>query len=80
MIAVDRQRKVVAPAGVRVHRMTGLDDRVLWNLGPPRVRYEDAAIDVALAAGTEFDALAVSPRCASRDVRRRAGCSSRWSP
>jgi hypothetical protein len=71
-IAVDRQRKVVAPPGVRVHRMAGLEQRVLWNLGPPRVRYEDAAIDVALAEPTDFDALAVlASACQSRRTTAR---------
>ena len=66
-IAVDRHRKVVAPAGVRVHRLTGLEDRVLWNLGPPRVRYEDAAIDVALGAVTDLGALGtIAAVCQSR--------------
>ena len=37
-VAVDRPRNVVAPEGIRLHRMTGFGDRVLWNLGPPRVR------------------------------------------
>ena len=66
-IAVDRHRKVIAPPGVRVHRMVDLEDRVLWNLGPPRVRYEDAAIDVALTEPTEYDALGVlAAACQSR--------------
>ncbi|MET1059436.1 MAG: type IV toxin-antitoxin system AbiEi family antitoxin domain-containing protein [Nocardioides sp.] len=79
-VAVDRQRKVVAPAGVRVHRMAGLEQRVLWNLGPPRVRYEDAAIDVALAEPTDFDALAVLAAACSRDGRRLGACEPRWTP
>ena len=42
-----------------MHRRTGLDDDVLWNLGPPRVRYELAALDVAIAADTDLEAISV---------------------
>lgn len=56
-IAVDRHRSLSAPSGVRLHRMSHLRERVLWNLGPPRVRYEDAALDVAAAASTDLGAL-----------------------
>ena len=35
---------------VYIHRMTHLHARTQWNLGPPRVRYEDAALDVAIAS------------------------------
>jgi hypothetical protein len=41
-VAVARSRNLVAPPGVRLHRSTGLLENVRWNLGPPRVRYEDA--------------------------------------
>jgi hypothetical protein len=58
-VAVDRHRKVVAPPGVQVHRMADLHSRALWNLGPPRLRYEQAALDVALETDHPFDALAV---------------------
>ena len=58
-VAVDRHRKLRAPAGVVVHRLGGLNERVLWNLGPPRLRYEDAALEVAAAAETDFAALGV---------------------
>ena len=58
-VAVDRQRKLSAPQGVVVHRLSGLEDRVLWNLGPPRLRYEDAALEVAAAAESDFAALGV---------------------
>lgn len=40
-------------------RMEHLEARTLWNTGPPRLRYEEATIDVALKAATEFDAIAV---------------------
>lgn len=56
-VAVDRHRSLRAPSGVRLHRMSHLRERVLWNLGPPRVRYEDAALDVAAAESTDLGAL-----------------------
>ena len=58
-VAVDRHRRVRSPTGVRVHRVAGFDDRVLWNLGPPRLRYEDAVLDVASRAGSEFAVVGV---------------------
>ncbi|MGI8646131.1 MAG: hypothetical protein ACR2JD_07420 [Nocardioides sp.] len=58
-VAVDRMRGIDAPTGVRVHRKVRLDDRVLWNLRPARQRYEDAALEVALARRDRLDALGV---------------------
>ena len=58
-LAIDRHRKLVLPTGIVPHRMVGLEDRVLWNAGPPRVRIEHAVIDVAADANTDFDAIAV---------------------
>ncbi len=57
-VAVARERHVAGPPGVLVRRRDHLEERVQWHLGPPRYRYEEAAIDVAAAAGTELDALA----------------------
>jgi very-short-patch-repair endonuclease len=66
-VAVHRSRNLVAPEGVFVHRIVGLQERAMWNLGPPRLRYEDAALEVALAAPTEFEAIAVlAEACSSR--------------
>ncbi len=58
-VAVDRQRSLVAPPGVRLHRVTGLGDRVRWNSSPPRVRYEDAVLDLAAESRSGLDALGV---------------------
>ena len=58
-VAVDAARNVVEPPGVRVHRMTRLDERVRWNLGPPRVRYEEAVLDVATEARDRLASIAV---------------------
>ena len=66
-VCVDRHRRLVAPEGVVVHRLARLDERVRWNLGPPRLAYEDAALDVAIAAPSDFDTISVlASACQSR--------------
>ena len=66
-VAVDRQRHLRVPPGVCLHRMAGFADRVLWNLGPPRVRYDEAVVDLAADARTDLDALRiVADACGSR--------------
>jgi hypothetical protein len=45
-IAVARDRRVGAPPGYRVRRTSDFGQRVLWNAAPPRVRLEEAAVDV----------------------------------
>lgn len=61
-VVVPRSRRVVAPPGVVVSRTFLLHDRVQWNLGPPRMRYDEAALDVALAATGEFAAIGAVAR------------------
>ena len=56
-LAVHRERRLSPPDGLTVLRTDRLDEQVLWNLGPPRLRYEEAAIDVAAAATSDFRAL-----------------------
>lgn len=58
-VAVDRQRGLEAVPGVVMHRMTSLDDRVLWNASPPRVRIEEALVDLAAGARDDFAAISV---------------------
>ena len=58
-LAVDRHRRLSVPAGYRLRRLSHLDDRVLWNTSPPRVRIEEALIDVAAAKDDAFGAIAV---------------------
>jgi hypothetical protein len=84
-VAIDRHRKLLLPAGIVPHRLVGLDDKVLWNSGPPRVRIEHAVLDLAAEADNDFDAIAVisnavqsrrttAPRLlAALDSRRRIG-------
>lgn len=61
-VVVPRHRRVVAPVGVEVTRTYGLADRVQWNTGPPRMRYDEAALDVALVASTELAAIGAVAR------------------
>ena len=58
-VAVTRDRRIAAPPELCIHRMTHLHSRAQWNLGPPRVRYEDAALDVAVASKSDLAALDV---------------------
>jgi len=61
-VAVPVSRRVEAPPGIRVVRTRLLPTRVQWNLGPPRVRYDEAALDVALAARDDFAAVGAVAR------------------
>lgn len=67
-VAVDRSRgRPKQVPGVRIHFVTGLHNRVQWNLGPPRMRYEDAVLDVAASARDDLAAVAVlTSACAGR--------------
>jgi very-short-patch-repair endonuclease len=67
-VAVAQYRAILAePTGVRIHHLVNLDERVLWNVGPPRMRYDEAALDVACRAASELDAIAVlANACQSR--------------
>jgi hypothetical protein len=58
-VMVERDRRLACPPGVELHRRRAFGKHVLWNLGPPRVRYEQAAIDVATSAESEYAAVAV---------------------
>lgn len=66
-VAIGADRHLTAQPGVRVRRLRGLDARVQSNLGPPRVRYDDAVIDVAMDARTRHDAIAtLADACGGR--------------
>jgi hypothetical protein len=58
-LAVDRHRAVRVPTGYRLHRTSDFDAKVMWNTSPPRIRIEEALVDVAATAGGEFEAIAV---------------------
>jgi hypothetical protein len=76
-VAVARDRHVIGPKDLTVVRRDHLDDRVQWHLGPPRFRYEEAAIDVATEARSEVAALSELARVTQgrRTTAARLGCS-----
>ena len=53
-VVVERDRRLAPPPRVEVHRRAGFGAHALWNLGPPRLRLEEAVLDVALAAPDEL--------------------------
>jgi hypothetical protein len=57
-VAVDWTRRVEPQPGLRLHRVRNLDDKVAWNLGPPRVRVEVACVEVAHRAHDDLAAIA----------------------
>jgi hypothetical protein len=66
-VAIDVSRRVADRPGVRVHRMAHAIERTAWNLSPPRLRYDEAALDVAAAAPSDFAALGlIAQVCAGR--------------
>ena len=80
-VVISRDRRVVAPSAISVVRTFDLDDRVLWNLGPPRMRYDEAALDVALVARGEFGAIGAVARAVQSQhttaTRMRAALDAR---
>jgi hypothetical protein len=46
-VAVETHRRIAPPAGVQIQRIRGLEERVLWNRTPARLRLEDAALETA---------------------------------
>jgi hypothetical protein len=81
-VAVDRWRSsLVAPEGVRLHHVTRLGSRVQWNMSPPRMRYEEAALDLATEATSDFRAIAaLAKACQSRRTTARRLLTSLASP
>ena len=57
-VAVDRKRTLAPPSGVLIQRVSHLASRSLWTASPPRLRLEEALLDVAAAAGTDHAAIA----------------------
>lgn len=72
-VAVDVARTVRDKSDVRVRRMAGLASRARWNTSPPRVRYEEAVLDVAAVLRREWDLIEV---CAAA-VRSRSTTAER---
>ena len=67
-VVVDQHRSgLVTPADIHVQHLVGFDEKVLWNTTPPRIRYEEAALDVAIRATSELAAVAaLTKACQSR--------------
>ena len=66
-VAVAGDRHLKSPTDVKLHRVDQFDDRVQWNLSPPRFRYDEAALDVAIVADSEFAAItALARACQTR--------------
>jgi very-short-patch-repair endonuclease len=58
-VAIDWTRRVRHQPGVRVHRVLDLEPRALWHVGPPRMRTEEALVDLASHADDEVSAIAL---------------------
>lgn len=76
-VAVDVARTVRDKPDVRVRRMAGLEARSRWNASPPRVRYEEAVLDVVAGLTREWDVIdacsaAVRGRCTTAERLSRA--------
>lgn len=65
-VGIEHPRKKLAPPGVRVHRVIRLEERVQWNLGPPRMRFEEAVLAVCADETSEDGALAVAADACQR--------------
>jgi hypothetical protein len=66
-LLVARQRRLVAPPGVLLHRSAHLAERLQDNLCPPRERYEHAVLDVAESAVDDLSAIAaLADACGAR--------------
>jgi hypothetical protein len=58
-VAIEASRRLSIQPGIRLHRMTGLRDRVLWNLSPPRTRPEETTLDRVQRARSELEVVQV---------------------
>lgn len=56
-LAVAVDRRVTHRPGVVVRYCAGLEQRVLWQTAPPRIRLEEALLDAAAAAPDELEAV-----------------------
>lgn len=56
-VAIEHPRRGTALPGVRLHRLRDLERKVLWNASPPRLRIEEAALDLAAEAPLLADAV-----------------------
>ncbi|HEX5919984.1 MAG TPA: hypothetical protein VFY76_19140 [Nocardioides sp.] len=74
-VAVDVSRTVRGKPGVSVRRMAGLASRTRANTSPPRVRFEEAVLDVVASLPREWDVI----ECCAAAVRSRRTTAARLS-
>ncbi len=88
-LVVSRGRRVLLPDDVTLRRTDRLEQRVQWNAMPPRLRIEEAVLDLAAAAPTRLEAVAIltapvrarrttAPRLAHALARRKRFPDRRW--
>lgn len=66
-VVVDARRTVTAAENCIVTRSRSFDARVQWNASPPRIRFEEAVLDVATRATRDVEAIGVlADACQSR--------------
>ncbi|MDX6233365.1 MAG: hypothetical protein QOH68_2380, partial [Nocardioidaceae bacterium] len=58
-VGIDRDRQCRVPDGVVVHQIADFDAKSQWNLSPPRVKIEEAVLDVAAQARDDFGTVSV---------------------
>lgn len=58
-VAVGPGRKLVLPPDVVLHRVGALSSQVMWNRSPPRLRIEEAALEIAAECDSDFEAVSV---------------------
>lgn len=82
-VMIPHERRVQEPDGVIVRRARAFHQQVQWNLSPPRMRYDDAVIDLADRARNDLDAVAVlaeacgGRRTTAHRLRERVAQTSR---
>lgn len=57
-VAVDRHRRILAPPGVRIHRIAHLETATSWQRSPPRLRVEHAVLAVASRSSSDHELIA----------------------
>lgn len=72
-VAVDVRRTVADTDGVRIRRVAGLADKVRWAACPPRLRVEEATLDLAMTCADDHEAF----ETLARSVRGRSTTAQR---
>jgi hypothetical protein len=66
-LALATDRNVTVPVGYVRRRQVGFESRVRWNASPPRVRLEEAVLDVVAGQQDEFQVIAtLADACQTR--------------